>query len=182
MIGNRLTRWMAQRLLENLMDRVVYARVADVAIGGREAPYMLRWHIIKRNRVFNVYLHNVLRDDDDRALHDHPWPSLSICLDGHLAEYYLTGDVQRFRDFHPGDIVWRGARFAHRLYLPGEIKDAWTLFITGPRIRTWGFYCPQGWARNGWNAPAPGCAPLARVPDRARHSGLISGAQSLAHP
>jgi hypothetical protein len=26
-----------------------------------------------------------------------------------------------------------------------DILPAWTLFITGPRWREWGFHCPQGW-------------------------------------
>lgn len=25
------------------------------------------------------------------------------------------------------------------------VKPVWTLFITGPNVRRWGFYCPQGW-------------------------------------
>lgn len=71
--------------------------------------------------------------------------TLTIEISGRLDQKTCAALLKRFRDFHPGDVVYRGARFAHRLYLPGEIKEAWTLFITGPRIRTWGFYCPQGW-------------------------------------
>lgn len=29
----------------------------------------------------------------------------------------------------------------------------WTLFVTGPRIRNWGFHCPNGWVR--WEAFTP---------------------------
>ena len=24
-------------------------------------------------------------------------------------------------------------------------KPSWSLFITGPKLRTWGFWCPKGW-------------------------------------
>ena len=48
-------------------------RPADFVIGGAERPYLRRWWVIPRNRLFNVYLHQFLRSDDDRALHDHPW-------------------------------------------------------------------------------------------------------------
>jgi len=34
--------------------------------------------------------------------------------------------------------------YAHRLVIP-EGESAWTLFITGPRGRHWGFWCPAGW-------------------------------------
>ena len=37
--------------------------------------YLSRWHIIPRNRYFNIYLHKFVGSDDDRALHDHPWRS-----------------------------------------------------------------------------------------------------------
>lgn len=33
---------------------------------------------------------------------------------------------------------------AHRLVIePG--RPAWSLFLTGPKVREWGFHCPQGW-------------------------------------
>src|ERR1700684_1178987 len=56
-------------------------------IGDPKNPYMLRWYILPRNPLFNVYLHKFLRnDDDDRALHDHPWPSLSLLVKGWVVE------------------------------------------------------------------------------------------------
>lgn len=27
----------------------------------------------------------------------------------------------------------------------GLFLSAWTIFIMGPRLRTWGFHCPKGW-------------------------------------
>jgi hypothetical protein len=104
--------------------------------------YLLRWHIIPRNRWFNVYLHKFLGDDDDRALHDHPWHSLSVCLggDGRLLEVLPGKRVRSIKRWRP---YFRKADQAHRLALIGN--HCWTLFITGPRIREWGFLCPQGW-------------------------------------
>ncbi len=42
-------------------------RKPDFIIGGPENPYLLRWYLIPQNRFFNVYLHKILRSDDDRA-------------------------------------------------------------------------------------------------------------------
>lgn len=148
MIANPLTRWLARRLMAGLAKRTVSKRPADFVIGGADNPYMYRWWIIPRNRWFNVYLHRVVKDDDDRALHDHPFWSLSLCLEGRLGEIYalgvddlgVVGEAVRF--VRPGDLVWRRSRFAHRLLLPPREPEAWTLFITGPRIREWGFWCP----------------------------------------
>ena len=151
MIANRFTRWLARRLYASLMCNVVAKRPADFIIGGADTPYMHRWYVIPRNRWLNVYLHHVVRDDDDRACHDHPWQSLSLMLAGLLGEVYEVDEdglgvpVQRVRFLAPGATVWRRAKFSHRLFLskataaPGE---AWTLFITGPRLREWGFWCP----------------------------------------
>ncbi|MDN5849106.1 MAG: hypothetical protein L0H63_05630, partial [Nitrococcus sp.] len=43
----------------------------------------------------------------------------------------------------------RRARSAHRLALI-DAEPVITLFITGPRVREWGFHCPQGWRH--WRA------------------------------
>jgi hypothetical protein len=115
-------------------------RKPDFVIGPEADPYMLRWWIIPRNKVFNVYYHRVLKDDDDRALHDHPWPSFSICTLGEMVE--ITPEGPRW--IRAGDAVYRGPEFAHRLTLI-EGRPAETLFITGPTVREWGFHCPKGW-------------------------------------
>lgn len=110
--------------------------------------YLERWHLIPRNRFLNIYLHKFSGSDDDRALHDHPWPSVSFLLKGELREFYRVGERGKFKlnanrtikRFRP---VFRSARHAHRLDLIGD--TAWTLFITGPKLREWGFLCPNGW-------------------------------------
>lgn len=55
--------------------------------GGPRRPYLTRWHIIPRNRWFNLYLHKFVHGDDDRALHDHPWVSASLLLEGRYREH-----------------------------------------------------------------------------------------------
>jgi hypothetical protein len=57
-------------------------RDPDFVIGRAGRPYLRRWWVIPRNRWFNIYLQEILQDDDDRALHDHPWVNCSIILRG----------------------------------------------------------------------------------------------------
>ena len=45
------------------------SRPPDRIIGGKDNPYLLRWHVVPRNPQQNIYLHHFLRSDDDRALH-----------------------------------------------------------------------------------------------------------------
>ncbi len=115
-------------------------RKPDFIIGPHDAPYLRRWWVIPRNRWFNIYLHQILASDDDRALHDHPWVNCSIILKGRYREITPTKVSER-RAWRP---VLRRAVAAHRLViLPGE--SCWSLFITGPIVRQWGFHCPKGW-------------------------------------
>lgn len=124
-------------------------------------PYMIRWHIIPRNRLFNIYFHNFRQSDDDRALHDHPWWSMSYILEGEYDEilpgptFHSPDPENRFRNNvadtiavrrHAGlrHLNSRSADSAHRVRLV-DGKPVWTIFITKRITRKWGFYCPQGW-------------------------------------
>jgi hypothetical protein len=127
-------------------------RAPDFIIGGKERPYLLRWFLIPRNPVFNVYLHQFLRSDDDRAHHDHPWLfNASVLLRGCYVEHTIeSGGVLVQAPRSAGAIKFRWGAAPHRLALVPAVGDkewpCWTLFITGPRVREWGFYCMErGW-------------------------------------
>lgn len=137
----------AYTLLAWLMTLVVDRRKPDWTIGDPERPYLLRWWLIPRNRWFNVYLHMFLRSDDDRALHDHPWPWLSMILGGRYVEHTIrAGGIHQRRERSAGSVAMRLPWTAHRVEVfDGEL--AWTLFVTGPVLRTWGFHCQNGWKR-----------------------------------
>ncbi len=132
-----IIRWLNRRLLP-------ISRAPDFLIGKSGDTYMERWWVLPRNRFFNVYLHHFLRSDDDRALHDHPWWNASILLYGQYTEHTVArGGVNHRAQYAAGDIKLRTAVYAHRI----ELTDGpcWSLFITGPTIREWGFHCPAGW-------------------------------------
>jgi len=131
--------WVLRRAL------VVMARRPDFVVGGQDRPYLLRWWVIPRNRFFNVYLHQFHRSDDDRALHDHPWWNVSIVLVGQYLEHRIhAGGVHTQTLREAGSIVGRMPRTAHRIEL-FDGQTCTTLFITGPRLREWGFHCARGW-------------------------------------
>lgn len=127
----------------DIADMAAWARsrtqfAPDFVIG--DPAYLERWWIIPRNEWQNVYLHRILRDDDDRALHDHPWDNVSLLLDGSYRE--ITPDGEFIRG--PGALVHRKATDSHRLELI-DGKPALSLFFTGAKVRNWGFHCPNGW-------------------------------------
>lgn len=129
-------------------DRLIASagqRPPDFVIGGQDRPYLCRWWLIPRNRLLNVYLHLFLRSDDDRALHDHPWANCSILLRGSYTEHTIAaGGIHSHQVLRAGDVKLRASgKMAHRI----ELHDGpcWTLFITGPRYRNWGFHCESTW-------------------------------------
>jgi len=117
--------------------QAIMARRPDFTIG---ADYLRRWWVIPRNPWCNVYLHEIVQSDDDRAFHDHPWPNRSFLIFGSYIEHTPDGDFIR----QAGDVIERSAGALHWLEaVPGV--SAVSLFMTGPKQREWGFACPQGW-------------------------------------
>lgn len=165
-LENRLTKWVARRLRHRCFAIIAGRQPDFVVERSNGAAYLRRWWVIPRNRWFNIYLHQFMLDDEDRALHDHPWPSLSISVATPMREIYLGRDgVEREREVRPGMFVWRGPRFTHRMVVP--TPGAVTLFITGARVREWGFHCGKGWmhwkkftTRDG-SGRARGCGEMA---------------------
>lgn len=160
-------KWLSNLLLPR-MQREAASRDHDFAVirGVDKELYLRRWWLIPRNNYFNIYLHNMLKDDD-AVLHDHPYWSLSLVLTDGLYENYIArpdklwqrltaasilkevhtpyAKIELFaahRDIPAGALIFRGAHFAHQLVAK---KPAWTIFVTGPRIKSWGFWCPRGY-------------------------------------
>ena len=112
----------------------VMTRQPDFEIGN--PVYLKRWWIIPRNAVQNVYLHMILQDDDDRALHDHPWDNQSYVISGQYREITPNGAFIR----KAGDLVSRKSTDRHRLELING-RPCVSLFFTGVKTREWGFWC-----------------------------------------
>lgn len=143
-------------------------------IQNERGPYLARWYVLRQGQRWldltpeirrrelasedprvdgarrNVFVHQFLSGDDDRALHDHPWPCMTIILDGEYLEHVPadascpTGaTVAHHR--RVGDVVIRrNAARPHRIELLAQ-RPVTTLFVTGRKVREWGFHCGRGW-------------------------------------
>lgn len=116
-------------------------------LGDPTCPYMTRW--VLDLRLFSVRLHKFHRSDDDRHLHDHPWWFVSLLLRGTYREWTLwhpSWEPSRETDQQVcspwrrvGSIAFRPALHKHRVEIhPGA--TCWTLCLTGPIRRVWGFW------------------------------------------
>ena len=113
--------------------------------------YLIRYYLFLKNRTwfpFNFTLHKICQSDEP-ALHDHPWPFISIILKGGYWEWTEKGKKWK----GPGRITFSGSNRYHRLQL-GQDKwhntiPCWSLFFMGPKRRDWGFKNEDGvWISN----------------------------------
>lgn len=106
-------------------------------------PYLERYYLGQLGPV-RLYIHRFVASDP-AGLHDHPFRrALSIILAGWYFEDRGAQRVRRrwFNLLGPDDF--------HRVVLPDNGRDVWTLFMHAPRTKAWGFLRP---ARQGPHGP-----------------------------
>lgn len=128
-------------LTEKLADRVARERFD---IGRNGDVYLTRWTLLGSRTEGSgraVFLHRFHRSDADDALHDHPWPFVSVILSGGYWEHTPDrhGKVSR-RWYGPGRVLTRPAAWRHRVELPAG-RDCWTLIFRGRKEKSWSFFC-----------------------------------------
>lgn len=145
-----------------------------VIYDGCDRPYLVRFSIFE---IFGYSLkfHVILRSDDDRALHDHPWSFWTLMLAGgyweetfatnqpltdqtddmgHVGSTNFNGEG-RFtisKWIKPGSLRLCKSPHPHRLKLAvtptdGRLTPALTLVFMLPKKREWGFYTKEGWLK-----------------------------------
>lgn len=121
-------------------------------VTGEPSLYLRRFYIVK-TPWFEIMLHQFYMSDRG-TYHDHPWGSYGRILATGYYEWLCDGiekgePVNPHKVFRkPGDWGGRPAanathndpRSFHKVELaPGTEGKVWTLFMTGPRVRDWGF-------------------------------------------
>lgn len=132
-------------------------------IGPPDCPLMRRWAI--ETPIGSLRVHHFLRSDDERHPHDHPWWFATFVLAGgytdvtpcdcqegwllgepsddgrHAQPMTLCPTCKGNRELY--DVLTRGSfRFRpalHRHWVKTK-GGAWTLIVTGPKMRVWGFW------------------------------------------
>ena len=95
--------------------------------------YVRRW--VMETRWFSVRLHHWMHSDDSRAMHDHTWWFITFVIKGSYVD--VIPPVTEWMGVGHR-IAWRPALHRHTVQVsPG---GCWTLLLTGPKIRPFGFW------------------------------------------
>lgn len=136
--------WMDDTFVQDLIDRAQHTPYSHLE------GYMNRWWVNppKDGIQTTARIHQILRSDADRHLHDHPWDYTSVILRGcYIEERAIPGGDYHGRltektMYKAGSVIQRVAADAHKLVLPDG--PVWSLFISGPYVQRWGFLTPEG--------------------------------------
>ena len=144
-------------------------------LGFPEQHYLRRW--VLQTPWFSVRLHHWISSDDSRAPHDHSWWFWTLVLWGGYTDHSpcypdRPADmpecrVERLDHLRTGSLRFRPANYRHWV----EVREpCWTLLITGPVARKFGFWLGRDrflrankyFFTYGHHAPRPGEAPRRR--------------------
>lgn len=129
----------------NLKSKTIYRRDTE--------PYLTRYYLFRKKKKWqpSIYLHCFHMGDEDLELHDHPWcHSMSVILKGSYLEEYKDKykNTVKQRILNPGSLNFvRGDKF-HRVELMSP--KVWTLFISGPKTKSWGFWDRDTFEYHDW--------------------------------
>lgn len=91
---------------------------------------------------FSIRIHKILKEDQDRHMHDHPWDCRTFILKGQYLEERVDGVYARregttatiaFDDYHKilhvyGDCVYT-------MFVTGKYKGVWGFLVDGIKIK-----------------------------------------------
>ena len=134
--------------MNQLLFRITSYCRCRIINGAEQLPYLERYHLLKLPFGYQVYLHRFVASDPGRGLHNHPWKgALSLVLSGKYEEIRMTDGhadhALRTRMVRAGRLNWINGSVFHRINLNND-SEVWTLFIHGPKAKSWGFLQNQG--------------------------------------
>lgn len=123
----------------------IHPRVLNFRFAWRErlglprCPYVIRWRL--ETPLGSVRVHHWLAPDDGRAFHDHPWWFLTFVIRGCYGDQSPDdSDPTGYRTEFLRAPAVRFRRAEHRHTVVPCPGGAWTLLVTGPARRRWGFW------------------------------------------
>jgi hypothetical protein len=110
-------------------------------LGLPSCPYLIRWRL--ETPWGSIRLHHWLGPDDDRAPHDHPWWFATFVLKGGYVDRSGYSRLDGGTGFRSEELKAPAFRYrpAHHIHTVFPLEGGcWTIIITGPKSRKWGFW------------------------------------------
>jgi hypothetical protein len=102
--------------------------------------YLRRWYF--ETPLFSIRLHHWLHSDDVRHLHDHTWGFVTFVLRGGYRDLTASG----YEEMPAGKFAYRPANHRHAVVV--NSGGCWTVLLTGPRTRMWGFWVGEKFVKS----------------------------------
>lgn len=131
-----ITRWLIRRAMRTPYTHLPGYMKRYWLLNAYESPSYHPW-------LPSVRIHHILRKDNDRHKHDHPWNARTVILDGFYDEekviaYNGPQEWTEHNRREPGDTNAIDFGKYHSISAVSE-GGAWTMFITFRYMGTWGF-------------------------------------------
>lgn len=109
-------------------------------LGDQNKPYARRW--VLDLGLFSIRLHHWYCGDDKRAFHDHAWDFITFVIKGS----YVDVSPQGREPMPRWTVKYRKAEHKHTV----ETDGCWTIVLTGPEKRLWGFWVKNKTGKDIW--------------------------------
>lgn len=136
--------WLTRRAWANMDAPIVKGDNTYMLRGWVFNPYDRETRARKYPRIpFSLRMHFILREDDDRHLHDHPWSGRSLVLDGGYyeqrwgsawVEARMAGSSARLEHGQFHRIVSVSSRGALTLCVLGRMHGDWGFLVDGKKV------------------------------------------------
>lgn len=137
----------------NWLIKIIRTLFLVKEIVSKEGVVHFRRYRLLRTPWFNIYIHNILKSDEDSDPHDHPWGFIAFMFWGSYLEewlgayedyrYWAGAELrQDIRSF--GSVYYHPAKDFHKITL--KSPSVWTLvFASGRKRPGWGYQTRHGW-------------------------------------
>lgn len=129
----------------NLLFRIIRKLFLVKEIVSKYGQVHFRRYRLLQTPWFAIYIHQILKSDEDADMHDHPWNFTSFILDGSYTEVCkIAPDFVStyFAIYNVGDVVKHKSEDAHKIAI--QTPEVWTLVFTSGRTRDWGYRLKYG--------------------------------------
>jgi hypothetical protein len=101
-------------------------------------PYLERFFLLGSARSQGSARYHHILSSDPQDMHDHPWDFITTILSGSYVETTTDSECE----YGPGSVLVRRAEHLHRLTISSPV---WTMVVTSPARRSWGYQVGARW-------------------------------------